>query len=83
MVNPAHQFLLADYCIFGATIIVSLGIGIYYALSGGKQRTTSEYFVGNRKMGILPVATSLLVSFESSIMMLGTPAEVHFLPKSS
>lgn len=72
-----HVFHIADYCIFALTIIISLGIGLYYALSGGKQRTTSEYFVGNRKMAILPVAISLMVSFESSIMMLGTPAEVY------
>ena len=76
MVNADHQFHLADYAVFGTTIAISLGIGVYYALSGGKQRTTSEYFVGNRKMAILPVAISLMVSFESSIMMLGTPAEV-------
>ena len=76
MVNADHQFHLADYAVFGTTIVISLGIGVYYALSGGKQRTTSEYFVGNRKMAILPVAISLMVSFESSIMMLGTPAEV-------
>ena len=77
MVNPNHSFHLADYSIFAVTIIVSLGIGLYYALSGGKQRTTSEYLVGNRQMMILPVAISLMVSFESSIMMLGTPAEVN------
>jgi Na+/proline symporter len=76
MVNPYHEFHIADYCIFAVTIVTSLGIGVYYALSGGKQRTTSEYFVGNRKMAILPVAISLMVSFESSIMMLGIPAEV-------
>ncbi|WAR28029.1 SC5A8-like protein [Mya arenaria] len=75
MVNPDHIFHIADYVIFGATIAISLGIGLYYALSGGKQRTTSEYFVGNRQMTIIPVAISLMVSFESSIMMLGTPAE--------
>lgn len=77
MVSPDHSFHVADYCVFGITIAVSLVIGIYYALSGGKQRTTSEYFVGNRKMAILPVAISLLVSFESSILMLGYPAEIY------
>ncbi|KAK3095118.1 hypothetical protein FSP39_010525 [Pinctada imbricata] len=70
-------FVVADYCVFGVTIIISLGIGIYYALSGGRQKTTSEYLVGNRQMKILPVALSLMVSFESSIMMLGFPAETY------
>lgn len=36
-----------------------------------------EYLVGERTMGFLPVAVSLLVSFESSIMMLGLPAEAY------
>lgn len=77
MVNANRTFHVADYSIFAVTIVVSLGIGLYYALSGGKQRTTAEYFVGNRRMMIIPVAISLMVSFESSIMMLGTPAEVN------
>jgi Na+/proline symporter len=82
MWKPGVGFHIADYCVFGFTVLVSLAIGIYYAFSGGKQRTTSEFFVGNRKMAILPVAISLLVSFESSILMLGHPAEVfiyHYL----
>ena len=70
-------FHIADYVVFVITIVISLGIGIFYALSGGRQRTTSEFLVGNRKMTVLPVAISLMVSFESSIMMLGFPAEVY------
>ncbi|KAK3589680.1 hypothetical protein CHS0354_015186 [Potamilus streckersoni] len=77
MTNPMHSFHFVDYIIFGITLVVSLGIGIYYAISGGKQRTTSEYLVGNRRMAVLPVAISLMATFESSIMMLGTPAEVY------
>lgn len=70
-----NAFYPGDYAVFGLTVLVSLGIGVYYALSGGRQKTTSEYLVGGRSMSFLPVAISLLVSFESSIMMLGFPAE--------
>ncbi|KAL3847665.1 hypothetical protein ACJMK2_018565 [Sinanodonta woodiana] len=77
MTNTIHLFHIADYVIFGITIVVSLGIGIYYALSGGKQNTTTEYLVGNRHMSVLPVGISLMVSFQSSVMILGTPAEVY------
>nr|KAG5692605.1 hypothetical protein BaRGS_030033 [Batillaria attramentaria] len=77
MVDPSHSFHIADYAVFGLTILISIGIGIYYALSGGRQRTTSEYLVGGRAMKFLPVAISLMVSFESSIMMLGMPAEAY------
>ncbi|KAK3095438.1 hypothetical protein FSP39_014685 [Pinctada imbricata] len=75
--DSRRVFHIADYVIFIVTIVVSLGIGIFYALSGGRQRTTSEFLVGNRKMSVLPVAISLMVSFESSIMMLGLPAEIY------
>lgn len=72
-----RSFYLADYIIFGITIAASIGIGIFHAFAGGRQKTTSEFHMGNRKMAIIPVAISLLVSFESSIMMLGTPAETY------
>jgi hypothetical protein len=72
-----HGFSLADILIFASTLLISISIGIYYALSGGKQKTTSEYFVGNRKMAIFPVMLSMLVSGESSIMMIGFPAETY------
>ncbi|KAL5018098.1 hypothetical protein ScPMuIL_003820 [Solemya velum] len=72
-----HHFHYPDYIVFAITLLISIGIGIFYALSGGRQRTTSEFFVGNRKMAVLPVAISLIVSFESSIMMLGVPAEIY------
>ena len=68
---------IADYLIFAATIIISLGIGLYHALSKGGQRTTGEYFMGGRGLQTLPVALSILVSFISAIMVLGTPAEMY------
>ena len=75
--GSVEVFHIADYVVFVLTIVISLGIGIFYAVSGGRQRTTSEFHVGNRKMAVLPVAISLMVSFESSGMMLGIPAETY------
>nr|XP_022343638.1 sodium-coupled monocarboxylate transporter 1-like isoform X1 [Crassostrea virginica] len=69
------SFVIYDYIVFCLTIVVSLGIGVYYAFAG--QKTTSDYLVGGRQMKVLPVAVSLMVSFESSIMMLGFPAETY------
>ncbi|PVD18323.1 hypothetical protein C0Q70_20872 [Pomacea canaliculata] len=77
MVDPSHAFHIADYGVFAATIVISIVIGIFYAVSGGRQRTTTEYLVGGRTMQFIPVAISLMVSFESSIMMLGLPAEMY------
>ncbi len=40
----------ADYIVFALMLLVSLGIGIYYSLTGGKQKTTGEYLTGDRKL---------------------------------
>ncbi|XP_011497194.1 PREDICTED: sodium-coupled monocarboxylate transporter 2-like [Ceratosolen solmsi marchali] len=42
-----------------------------------KQNTTTEYLFGGKKMGIIPVAVSLLSSFLSGITFLGSPTEVY------
>ncbi|GFO48921.1 sodium-dependent multivitamin transporter [Plakobranchus ocellatus] len=76
-VLDTHHFHIGDYVVFGLTICVSIGIGIFYAIMGSRKRNTSEYLVGGRSMSFLPVAISLMVSFESSIMMLGLPAEAY------
>jgi Na+/proline symporter len=74
--NP-HGFHVVDYAIFVLVLLVSIGIGLYHACSGGKQRTTKEFFLANRQMKTLPVALSILVSFISGILVLGTPAEMY------
>ena len=48
----AQGFHVVDYIIFAATLVVSLGIGIYYAMSGGGQKTTGEYLMGNRNLKV-------------------------------
>lgn len=70
-------FHIVDYCLFAGVLIVSFAIGIYHAFTGGKQRSPNEILVGNRNMKTLPVALSILVSFLSGIMVLGTPAEMY------
>ncbi|XP_021372063.1 sodium-coupled monocarboxylate transporter 1-like [Mizuhopecten yessoensis] len=71
------RLVLVDYITFGSAILISISIGIYFAFAGGKQKTTNEFLMGNRHMKVLPVALSLMVTFESSITMLGFPAEVY------
>ena len=73
----AQTFALADWAVFLGMLIVSASIGVYHALTGGKQKTTGEFLMGNRKMKILPVAVSILVSFLSAILILGAPAEMY------
>ena len=71
--NSLH---VADYLVFACLLLISLGIGVYYSLTGGRQKTTEEYLMGNRKLNVLPVTLSFTVSFISTILVLGYPAEI-------
>ena len=77
MEKAKKSFHVADYCVFGAVLLISLGIGLYHALRGGKQKTKGEYLMGNRQMSLLPVSISILVSIISSNTILGVPAEMY------
>ena len=71
------EFPWYEYVIFGATLLISLGIGIYNALTGNKGKTANEYLMANRQLGILPVAFSMFMSYISAIMVLGSSSEMY------
>ncbi|XP_072179405.1 sodium-coupled monocarboxylate transporter 1-like [Diadema setosum] len=71
------RFGVWDYVIFGLMLLISMAIGVYSALSGGRQRTADEFLLGNRNMGIIPVSMSITVSFISAISVIGTPGEIY------
>ena len=76
--NSRHQFSIPDYVVFSLMLAVSAAIGIWYGCGpGGKQKTTREYLLADRKMKIWPVAISLLVSYLSAITLLGVPSEIY------
>ena len=66
-----------DYVIFASFLVISLCIGFYHSMTGGRQRTTQEFLMANRKLGVLPTAISLFVSFQSAIVILGASAEMY------
>ncbi|XP_062979760.1 sodium-dependent multivitamin transporter [Elgaria multicarinata webbii] len=74
---PVTKFGVADYAIFVLLLVFSAGIGLFHALSGGKQRTTQEFLLANRSMTFLPVALSLLATFQSAVAILGVPSEIY------
>ncbi|KAJ1158381.1 hypothetical protein NDU88_011071 [Pleurodeles waltl] len=71
------KFGTVDYVIFVLLLVLSSGIGLYYALSGGKQRTMQEFLLADRSMSFLPVALSLLATFQSAVAILGVPSEIY------
>ena len=66
-----------DYAIFVALLVVSLGIGFYHGCTGGRQKTTAEFLLANRNLKVIPTVISLLVSFQSAILVLGEVAEMY------
>ena len=66
-----------DYLIFVAFILASLGIGVYHSCTGGKQRTTQEFIMADRKLNIIPTMLSMIASYHSAIMILGAVAEMY------
>ncbi|XP_068194644.1 solute carrier family 5 member 6 isoform X2 [Antennarius striatus] len=77
--DPSQQkhFTVADYVVFAVLLVASLAIGLYHALSGGRQRTTQEFLMADRSMNCLPVSLSLIASFQSAVAIIGVPAEIY------
>ncbi|KAM6323563.1 sodium-dependent multivitamin transporter [Aegotheles albertisi] len=71
------EFTIIDYSIFVLLLVLSSAIGLFYALSGDRQRTVQEFLLANRNMSCLPVALSLLATFQSAVAILGVPAEIY------
>jgi len=72
-----RTFTAWDYVVFAILLVLSSGIGLYFAfVSRKKVATTDDYLMAGRSMGVWPVALSLLASFMSAITLLGTPAEI-------
>lgn len=71
------HFTTVDYVIFAILLVASAGIGLFYAFSGGRQRTTREFLLADRSMSCLPVSLSLLATFQSAVAILGAPSEIY------
>ncbi|XP_071098030.1 sodium-coupled monocarboxylate transporter 1-like [Haliotis cracherodii] len=77
MADQVRRFEAWDYAVFGAMLFISAAIGVYYAVVGRKQKSTKEFLLASSGMGVLPVAISILLSFMSAILVLGSPAEMY------
>jgi SSS family solute:Na+ symporter len=62
-----------DYLIVAGYLVWMIGIGLYYS---GRQKDTSEYFLGGRSMHWLLVGLSTMATLISTITYLTTPGEL-------
>ncbi|XP_040275733.1 sodium/iodide cotransporter-like [Bufo bufo] len=76
-VRDKLTFSLWDYGVFAAMLLGSTGIGLFYALARGGQKTSDDFFTGGRSMSAVPVGLSLSASFMSAVQVLGVPAEAY------
>ncbi|KAM9848881.1 sodium/iodide cotransporter [Aulostomus maculatus] len=73
---PRSGFILADYAVFAAMLLVSMAIGLFQALKKKPQGASADdFFTGGRSMPAVPVGLSLCASFMSAVQVLGVPAE--------
>ena len=77
MASESLSLAAADYILFALLLVASAAIGVYAAMSGGRQKTTKEYLLGNKQMNFFTVGMSLTVSLFSGIGILSTPAEIY------
>ncbi|XP_068212874.1 sodium-coupled monocarboxylate transporter 1-like [Palaemon carinicauda] len=71
------SFSAADYVVFIASLLISLGIGIYHWWKS-RGLDNKDFLLGNRKMSPLPVAISLFAGIVSAVSILGNPSEMYF-----
>jgi hypothetical protein len=77
-----HTLNWVDYSVLVSFIVISLGIGVYHSLTGGRQKTTQEFFSANRQLSVIPTALSMLASFQSAIIFLASTAELYMFGPS-
>uniref|UniRef100_A0A6I8PF15 Solute carrier family 5 member 6 n=1 Tax=Ornithorhynchus anatinus TaxID=9258 RepID=A0A6I8PF15_ORNAN len=75
--GSSSRFSPVDYAVFILLLVLSVLIGLFHAVRGGGQRTIRQFLMADRSMGCLPVAFSLLATFQSAVALLGVPAEVY------
>jgi hypothetical protein len=68
-----------DYSVFALSLLVPVLIALYYAFVQ-KQKTTADYMLGNRKIGAVPMAFSLTVSYLSAVTITGRHSRTVIIP---
>ncbi|XP_015174184.1 PREDICTED: putative sodium-dependent multivitamin transporter isoform X1 [Polistes dominula] len=77
IIKMTAKLVTADYVVIVVMLLISSGIGVYYWLTGGRQKSTEEYFVANKSMSVLTVAIGLMASYLSAVSLLGVSSEIY------
>ncbi|XP_064609376.1 sodium-coupled monocarboxylate transporter 1-like [Liolophura sinensis] len=77
MAADGFRLGVVDFVICFLTVGVSVTTGLYQAFCGKNHSSLLQYFIGNRRLGAIPVALSVAVSYMSSGLVVGLPAEKY------
>uniref|UniRef100_A0A023GNF3 Putative sodium/solute symporter ixodes scapularis sodium/solute symporter n=1 Tax=Amblyomma triste TaxID=251400 RepID=A0A023GNF3_AMBTT len=72
----AAQFAVLDYVVLVGFLVLSAGIGVFFAWRDRRNKSNKQFLTANKELGWLPVSMSMMASFLSSIAILGLPSEV-------
>ncbi|KAK8759657.1 hypothetical protein V5799_002711 [Amblyomma americanum] len=72
----AAHFAVLDYVVLVVFLLLSAGIGVFFAWRDRRSNTNKQFLTGNKELGWLPVSMSMMASYLSSIGILGLPSEV-------
>ncbi|KAH6929333.1 hypothetical protein HPB50_026815 [Hyalomma asiaticum] len=72
----AAHFAVLDYVVLIGFLVLSAGIGVFFAWRDRRAGSNKHFLTGNRELSWLPVSMSMMASFLSSIAILGLPSEV-------
>ncbi|CAG0878682.1 unnamed protein product [Darwinula stevensoni] len=64
-----------DYGVFGLSLLIALAVGLYCGYAG--RRDSQKQLIVSEDLNIIPIVLSLIGSYISAIVLLGTPAEVY------
>ncbi|XP_045484038.1 sodium-coupled monocarboxylate transporter 1 [Pieris rapae] len=70
-------FNIAEYCLFGITLCVVIGVIIYFMFVNRKYNTVSGFLFGGKNMSTVSVSFALIASHLTSITLLGVPVEIY------
>lgn len=71
------SFTAVDYGVLLGFLVLSTGIGVFFAWRDRRNQTNRQFLVANKQLGWVPVSMSMMASFLSSIAILGLPSEVY------
>ncbi|GFT00296.1 sodium-coupled monocarboxylate transporter 1 [Trichonephila clavipes] len=68
---------IVDSAVLGISLLIPALVGLKFHFSGGKQKTTNEFFLASRNAPLFPVIMSISVTIMSTSSMLGLPSETY------